>query len=206
MITPTEKQREFIESNLPALTWETPGPGSGGTTALIMAAMRDMRVNGHRALLLKGHAPLWPILVEDIQRLAPQHGLTEVQRREWVIESKGSTLRAGAAHSVVFTGREQYDFIGIDDVEHLDIRTLDAIAFHLRPGGRLRCTRNTQRLDELLGPRLDGRVADPASLDPSVMKHMAQNTSIAPENEPFRGPLGADEYLAHVGPGYTRKS
>ena len=161
MITPTEAQRAFIDENTPRLTWETPGYSSGGTTALVLAAMRDMRVNGYRALLLKGHAPAYAVLLDEIRNLAPQYGLREDTWHKWTFGANGGELHASAAYSITLT-YERYDFIGIDDVEYLGLSKLDEIAGHLCPGGRLRCTRHSQRLDELLGPRMvEGTTIEP---------------------------------------------
>lgn len=172
MITPTDKQREFIESNLPALTWETPGFAAGGTTALVLAAMRDVRVDGYRALLLKGHAPDHVFLVDDIRSLAPQCGLTEPTTRTWTFSPNGGSVRASGAYSITLMDHETFDFIGIDDVEYVGLRKLKEIAKHLRHGGRLRCTRHTQCLDELLGPRMTTNGENPFFADAQAIERL----------------------------------
>lgn len=161
-IIPTESQRIFIDENATSrLTWETSGYGSGGTTALVLAAMRDMRVEGYRALLLKGHAPAFAALQDEIRKLAPQCGLQYDTWHKWIFGANGGELQVSAAYSITLT-HEQYDFIGIDDVEYLGLPRLEEIAKHLRHGGRLRCTLHTQRLNKLLGPRMvNGATSDP---------------------------------------------
>lgn len=161
MITPTESQCIFIDENTPRLTWETYGYGSGGTTALVLAAMRDMRVESYRALLLKGHAPAYAVLQDEIRKLAPQCGSRQDTWHKWTFGANGGELHASAAYSITLT-HERYDFIGIDDVEYLGLSKLEEIAKHLCPNGRLRCTLHTQRLNKLLGPRMvKGATIDP---------------------------------------------
>lgn len=180
MITPDKYQQEFIASNVFRATWES-GPGSGGTTALIFAALRDVQTASYRAMLLKGHAPLWPFLEEAVTRIAPQFGMMNESRRLWRHPSSGAELRVSAVHSISLMDHERFDFVGIDDAEYVNVNNLRELAGHVVPGGRLRCTLHTDVMKEFYGASFVGVAENRYLSDKSkFVVLMAQESSARP--------------------------
>lgn len=159
---------EFVKSDEPSICLD----GVPYTMAtLLLAALRDLWMPGHRCLILDlGHD-----LLPELRALMARIGVAQVSELGWKVDGGGLLWLVENKNSAAAYDND-WDCIIVDQVDELGSRELGRLVRHLRANGRLRTARGTTHTESLLGRK----VRASGMLGPSVPEEIRlRNTAFA---------------------------
>jgi hypothetical protein len=164
--------REFVTSDEPSMCLD----GVPYTMAtLLLAALRDLWMPGHRCLIVDlGHD-----MLPELRTFMASIGVVAVSECAWQVEDGGLLWLVGNKNAASAYDTN-WDCIVVDEVDEFGSYELTRLVRHLRPNGRLRTARGTSHTEALLGRKIRGLGTEGASVTEELrLRNIAFAASIS---------------------------